>query len=451
MRFWLGTAVRVFFRRIEVEGVENVPGQGPVLLLPNHPNALVDALVIVMQLNRPVSLTAKSTLADNSFLRFFIRATGVILLHRKQDAGLGADRSQNVKAIEECLRRLSGGAALCLFPEGQSHSDPSLRPFRWGAARIALEYTKTCTSSAALKIVPVGLNFLRKERFRSDVWVRFGEPIDLATWAAEHPGEDPADLTGEIEKRVRELTLNFDRRRDSVLMDWAAELLATGGVPPAPLGQGEKDASSHLILVRLIRDGYENLRERKEAEIRELRSRIITYRSQLKHLGVSPAEVYILMTPWRAALFVIREFTVLIAGLPLALWGLINNLVPAVLVREVARKLTFERDQWASNTIFPSIVLFPLFYSVQAALVWIYLSPVFAPIYLVLLPISGYAAIRYWERAGGIWQRSRTFFMFLFQPPLQTCLVEEGKEIIRRIQSLGEEAQAQAESVDEEA
>ena len=51
-------SVRIFFRRIEVEGVENVPATGPVLLVPNHPNAIVDALVIVISLKRPVSVTA---------------------------------------------------------------------------------------------------------------------------------------------------------------------------------------------------------------------------------------------------------------------------------------------------------------------------------------------------------------------------------------------------------
>ncbi len=445
LRILLSAAVRVFFRRIEVEGIENVPEEDPVLLLPNHPNALVDALVIVMQLRRPVSLTAKSTLADNAFLRLLIRSTGVILLHRKQDARLGADRSQNVGAIEECLKRLLRGAAICLFPEGQSHSDPSLRPFRWGAARIAIEFTKISGSSRTLKIIPVGLNFLQKEKFRSDVWVRFGKPIDAGLWAMEHHRKEPADLTDEIEKCVRDLTLNFNRRRDSVLMDWVAELLSTGGLPPVPLGQEQKEASSHLILVRLIRDGYENLKEANEAEIKELRSRIIKYRFELKQRGISPAEVYILMTPWRAAWFVIREFTILVLGLPLAAWGVLNHLAPAVIVRAVARKLTSERDQWASNIVFPSIVLFPFFYMVQAALVWIYLSPIYALIYTLSLPISGYAAIRYLERAGGIWQRSRTFIIFLIRPQLQNHLLEEGRQIIRRIQSLGEQVQESAE------
>ncbi len=439
LRSMLGTAVGIFFRRIEVEGLENVPDTGPLLLLPNHPNALVDALIILMQLKRPVSLTAKSTLADNIVLRFFIRASKVILLHRKQDTGLGADRSRNIKALEECRKRLAKGAAICLFPEGQSHSDPSLRPFRWGAARIALEFTQRQDSSDTLKIIPIGLNFLHKDRFRSDVWVRFGKPIDVSQWIMDNPQGDPTQLTEEIEERVKSLTLNFKRRRDSILMDWAGELLATDGLPPVPIGQGEEYVSSHVSLVRLIRDGYENLKEKKAMELEELRSRIINYRRELRLHGIAPAEVYILMTAWRAVFFVIQETTVLLIGLPITAWGVINHFVPALIVRSAARKLTAEKDQWASNTVFPAVIIFPLFYTIQITLAWWYLTPLLALAYSIGLPISGYAAVRYWDRAGGTWQRSRTFIQFLFKPHLQNRLVNEGRQIIKEIQMLGEE------------
>ena len=205
LRAIFGIAVRMFFRRIEVQGIENVPGSGPVLLLPNHPNALVDALVILVNLDRPVSLTAKSTLADNPLLKFFIRMTNVILLHRKQDVREGADPSRNVRAIEECCQRLEHGGAVCLFPEGQSHSDPDLRPFRWGAARIALEFQQAADTSEPLTIIPVGLNFLHKDQFRSDVWLRFGNPLDVQAWIRDNPEGDAALLTAAIEERVREL------------------------------------------------------------------------------------------------------------------------------------------------------------------------------------------------------------------------------------------------------
>jgi hypothetical protein len=222
-------------------------------------------------------------------------------------------------------------------------------------------------------------------------------------------------------------------------MDWAAELLATGGLPPVPIGQEKEDVSNHLSLVRLIRDGYENLKEKKATEIEELRLRIIHYRLELRRLGIAPSEVYILMTAWRAVFFVIQETTVLLVALPIAAWGVINHFLPALIVRGVARKLTIEKDQWASNTVFPAVIFFPLFYLIQLTIAWLYLSPLFALTYMVGLPISGYAAVRYLDRAGGTWQRSRTFIQFLFSPELQSHLVEEGRQIIKEIHTLGEE------------
>ena len=109
LRFLFCIAVRIFFRRIEVEGLENVPDTGPTLLLPNHPNALVDVLVILMHLNRPVTLTAKSTLADYPLLGFVFRTARVILLYRKQDEKMGVDRSRNIQALAECRWRLKKG------------------------------------------------------------------------------------------------------------------------------------------------------------------------------------------------------------------------------------------------------------------------------------------------------------------------------------------------------
>jgi glycerol-3-phosphate O-acyltransferase/dihydroxyacetone phosphate acyltransferase len=52
-------ALRWFYRDVEVVGIERLPVRGPVLLANNHPNALVDALVITCTLQRPVTLTAK--------------------------------------------------------------------------------------------------------------------------------------------------------------------------------------------------------------------------------------------------------------------------------------------------------------------------------------------------------------------------------------------------------
>ena len=95
-------SLHVFFRRIEAEGHEHVPAQGPLLFVPNHANALVDPLVLMSCLGRPLTVTAKNVLARNPLMRFLMAALGVVTFHRRQDVGKGADVRQNLHSRERC-------------------------------------------------------------------------------------------------------------------------------------------------------------------------------------------------------------------------------------------------------------------------------------------------------------------------------------------------------------
>ena len=265
----------VFFRARDVAGLENVPAEGPVLLVSNHTNAFVDALVVAAAVRRRVTLTAKSTLFGQPVLRSILRGIGAIPMHRRQDRDQGADPSANVEALAECRRRLALGEALCIFPEGVSHSDPSLRPLRTGAARIALDFVQG--ESRSLAIVPVGLHYEAKERFRSAVSARFGEAIDTASWLERHPGAGARELTAEIETRLRALTVNARRRREAVLFRWTAEVLATRGLPPPVLGREHGAAADRAILSGLVGEGYEKLETAHREEIRGLEERVRRY------------------------------------------------------------------------------------------------------------------------------------------------------------------------------
>jgi 1-acyl-sn-glycerol-3-phosphate acyltransferase len=206
-----------------------------VLLVPNHSNAFVDPLVILIALRRRVTITGKNVLVQNPLLGLLIKGLGVVTFHRRADVGKGADLRANVRSLERCREVLAEGRALCIFPEGVSHSDPQLRRFHTGAARIALDFVRKDGNPGGLRIVPVGLLYTEKDQFRSGVWLRFGQRIDAALWLANHPEGGPAELTAEIQERVRLLTLNYETRRESVILSWAAEVMATQGLMPAPL------------------------------------------------------------------------------------------------------------------------------------------------------------------------------------------------------------------------
>jgi len=335
--------LHLFFRRIEVEGCDHVPAAGPVLFMVNHTNALVDPLFLLTALRRPVTLTAKNVLGKNPLLHFLLKGLGAIMFHRREDVGKGANPRQNVHALRRCREVLNEGGALCIFPEGISHSDPKMRPFHTGAARIALDFVTSDGNSGGLQIIPVGLLYTEKDQFRSAVWLRFGAPIDAARWHADHPDGDARTLTDEVELRVAALTMNYETRREALILTWATQIVITRGRMPPPLNQPGASVADWFQAVARMQEGYRTLLEQARPEVDELAGRIRRYRAELKRHGIEPAEVYLPLHWGRASLFFVRELELLLVGAPLALFGALNHLIPYLLIKHTARAMSRDK------------------------------------------------------------------------------------------------------------
>jgi 1-acyl-sn-glycerol-3-phosphate acyltransferase len=434
-------ALFAFFRRIDVQGRERVPARGAVLIVANHTNAFVDPLLIVTELQRPVTLTAKSTLRRNPLLAWVIRALNVIEFQRSQDRQEGADPRKNVAAFAECVARLAEGGCIVIFPEGVSHSDLALRPFKTGAARIALEFLQQ-NKDASLTIVPAGLHYEAKERFRSAAGVVFGEPFDAAAWRLTHPATDARELTTELQRRIESLTANFHNERDVRLFAQAAELLRATSAPPATLGRDTSDYAAAVATIQRLQDGRTWLLHERPAQLAALEHRIEAFYRELERLGVATDEVFLSMSPARAALFVIRELELLLVGVPMAAWGALNHALPYVTLRALVKKMSKDRDHFASNAVFLAVPIVPFFYALQIALAAFLLPLPWLLVYALSLPLTGAVALLWRDRTGQAWQRARTFLRFLRHPSAQRSLRAEVAAIDAAIRSLAGEEEA---------
>ena len=257
MRAVARIALRWFYRDIRVEGAERLPATGPLLVAINHPNALADVMVAGISLPRRLTLTAKATLSDHPVLGALFRTLGVVPLRRASDErarGGGDDVSRNEEAFAALLDALAAGRAVLIFPEGRSHSEPAVAPLRTGLARVALQ-ARDHRGLARVTIVPVGLVFERKWEPRSRVLVQVGTTLCMDEW---HGGV--AELTAEVEVRLRAVTLNFESEGAArQATDVARSLTAiSGGVrdlatPDAPLGDW-LDVARRADRVRLALD-----------------------------------------------------------------------------------------------------------------------------------------------------------------------------------------------------
>jgi glycerol-3-phosphate O-acyltransferase / dihydroxyacetone phosphate acyltransferase len=444
VRFLARLAVHLFFRRIDVEAPQNIPAAGPILLVANHTNALVDPLIIITRTRRPITVTAKNALANNVLLRWLMNACGVVTFHRQQDVGLDSSRRENLQSIERCQEILARSGAICIFPEGISHSDSKMRPFRNGAARISLQFVRENGNPGGLRIVPIGLLYTAKDKFRSDVWLRIGTPLDVAKWLDKNPESAPIDLTHEIERQVAALTINTPTRREQMLLTWVAEIVATRANAPKSLGADEPSTAEWFRLLGRLQSGWDWVERNRPDTFVELSHRVRVYRRQLRRDGITPGEVFLRLNVGRAAFFLLRELELMILGGPMALFGAINHAAPYFIVKQIAKKLSRDKDHWASNAIYPSFIIFPFFYALQLTTAWLLLPLLWAIIYTIALPYTGYYAVLYGDRFQRAWRRARTFVRFTFNPAEQQQLAAQGRAIVEEIRALGQLVECEA-------
>jgi len=192
-------ALRVYFRRIEVVGRDNVPRDAPVIFVLNHPNALVDPVFLLCLAPRRVSFVAKATLFRMPIISYFVRALDSLPAYRRQDEG--QDVSRNLETFAAARRLLARGGTIGICPEGVSHNEPRLKPLKTGAARIALGAVSS-GEAIDLQIVPVGLYYTEKTTFRSSALLYFGGPLPVAPVALEPDGTPPREAVRELSDRV---------------------------------------------------------------------------------------------------------------------------------------------------------------------------------------------------------------------------------------------------------
>ncbi|MBK7830570.1 lysophospholipid acyltransferase family protein [Nannocystis sp.] len=399
-----GAALRVFFRRIEVVGAERVPATGPVIFVLNHPNALIDPAFLLCLAPRPVSFLAKAPLFHTPVLGWIVRAFDSIPIHRKQDAGGAVDNRDTFKLARELLQR---GQTVAIFPEGTSHSEPHLKPLKTGAARIALG-----TGLADLKIVPTGLYYVNKAKFRSDALVVYGEPFGVEAAVGE-PGAEPAAaavqaLTGRIERALGEVLLQADQAEALALVERVSRIFAATSEAPWSLAEG-------FELRRRVAAGYSRLREADPVAVAAVRARVERYEQDLAALGMSPEHYgpadFTVMGSVRYAL---RSAGSLLLLLPLALLGTALHLPIYLVIDAIAGRIARdEMDMPATIKLLAAMLLYPLAWitiGVVAGVLW---GGAWGVLAGLLAPISAAAALLFRERFATVGAAARGLLLFV--------------------------------------
>lgn len=417
LRAIAGIALRWYYRDIQVEGLDRVPRRGPVLLVVNHPNALVDALVVGWILPRRVLITAKSTIFANPIAGALLRFIGVVPLRRAKDEAPSdgpLNPARNRDTFEAVHGALAKDGTVLIFPEGKSHDEPSLAPLKTGAARMALHAAHS-GDVRDLAVVPIGLVFERKDVPRSRVFVQIGEPIRMDAWTTP-PGAHPAEvLTAEIDTRLRAVTLNYSSVDDAARAVRLASLVAAVFDDAPSLRQSSRPLGEETAIARRI-DQLSTRLPFADPNLRTQADRLIRRLEGLQLLaaqyGIMIEDIGVELDFQRALRFAVRESWLLLVGGPIALWGRLNHWLPFRAAQVVAMRSVESAADPAMRTLVAGTVFVLLTYLAQTALVTAIWSPLVGLTYLVSLPIAAEINFLLSDRMRRAACRARAFLRF---------------------------------------
>ena len=419
-------AVMSVYYRIRYEG-EPVLRTRPVILVANHQNGLVDPMLVVAAARRPVRFLAKSPLFHDRKTSWLLHGAGAIPVYRSADDP--THMSGNVQAFAAASGELARGAAVGIFPEGLSHSAPSLTPLKTGVARIALAAAEL--TPAPIRIVPIGLVFRQKDVFRSEVLAVTGPPIVWDDLSGRGVSDVQAvrDLTARILRGLTGVTLNLEQWADRPLVECAVRIWEAEQPTPPDRRRRMRRLQVTTRLLAMVRAA-------QESEGVSLSSDIERFQRRLDRWGLRPADVSADVSARRALVWSVRRVRLIAPfALLVAVVGFVLFLPPYWSTGWLLGRIRLEEDQVSTWKLMIGVVLYVAWIVALsgAALTG---GPGAAVAVLIGLPVVGVLGLLVRERYRGMWYDARRFFLLRSRASLTAQLREERRTLGVRLEAL---------------
>jgi 1-acyl-sn-glycerol-3-phosphate acyltransferase len=428
IRAFARALLAVFYRRIDVSGLEHMPAQGPLIVAANHQNGLIDPMLLLAELPRRLQPLAKTGLFRHPIIAPFLRLAGALPVHRRQDAG--GDMAGNARMFRAVAEALARRQAILIFPEGVSQPEPTLMTLRTGAARLLLEAEQA--GAPAVTLLPVGLVLTEPGRFRAGrALVLIGAPVATADCVALHRTDPVAavrTLTDRLATALRRQIVEAEDRETLRLMRlleriWQQES-GTRATPGSP------------AWLQSIARAYRWLRLTAPGEVEDFRREVEQYARELERLRVTPETLGRAYAPSVVLRYAAREIVPVILGLPLALLGMLLHALPYQLVRLGVRLSRPEADVEATHKIAGGVVIYPLAWAFEVWLAAHVGGPRLAALLVLALVPAGFFALAWQARLRAVTREATALWHFLARRGLRERLLARRRALALELERL---------------
>ncbi len=321
LKFLIGIGIRLYYREIKIRNKEFLRHDGPLIIIANHPNTMMDAWIIAQSISQPIYFMAKGTFFNTPLKRWILNSLGMIPINRPIDnktAGVN-----NNASFEACYKVLEEGKTLVVFPEGNSMMERQLRELKSGTARIALEVEQRNAGKLNLKVVPIGIFYSQGEKFRSSVMLTIEQGLfvdDLLDEYAENPSVASKKLTSRFRQHLERVLVTTDSLEQEKLIDDVYDIVKDE--------KSKASVESRVEYLKQISDRIEEIQLLKPFLIEEIQTLVNQIQWQTEKLKIRQD---LLNKRFKLSSYSLQLFFSVIyavVGFPVFIFGLIHSIVP---------------------------------------------------------------------------------------------------------------------------
>lgn len=359
---WLSFLLPTFYKRIQVHGLHNIYTSDPVVIAMNHPNAFTDPIAFSYHVF-PLRLhyMARGDAFKPGFAAWVLGQIGIIPIFRIQDAGKEGLKKNNA-AYDYVNRLLRKNAKVIVFAEGLCVQERRLRPLKKGVARMVFGAIETI-GNQNLKVIPVGVNYSKPEKFRSKVLYNVGAPISLQQYLPlykENPARAHNEFLNDLENKMKELVIHIPDPGLDDTVHYIEKLVRSEKI--AHMGIRNPSLHDEFVTSNQLVESLVIARHKQPAAVETFRNCAQEYfselqRSNLKDWLFRPGEQKNLT--WA---HVALRIAALMLCLPVYVTGMATNLPPLLLTQFITGKIVKAVEFYSSFALGVSMLCFPLAY-----------------------------------------------------------------------------------------
>ena len=350
----------------------------------NHPNTLIDPVLIASYVKKPIFFLANAGLFKNPIAAKLLRYLYCIEVKRFEDTG---NKSlDNTAAFDQSSQHLAANGNIYIAIEGTSYMERVLRPLKTGFARIGFQAITGHAKGQEIFILPIGLNYEKHDKSGFDLEINVGESIPFSHYLVDYDRNNQAtikDLTTEMRSVLEALVIHTeDLDEEALLLNIDAQFYGKIKQNPSNVFEEHRTILQHIKRWKQKRSIAFNTWENMFTQFAAL---LDNYSLSLKILS----QVFYNTFPKK------EKMILACLGFPIYVYAWLNHFIAIWVPRWINKKLDLYVGYTSTVKILAAIILAPINHTLVFILISNYLSINLALINLLLLPVSFWFLFQY--------------------------------------------------------